>query len=157
MADGIQIKVDASRITLKLERMPDDVRDALAATVFIDAGELAQAAQGRAPVKTGKFARSIKPRIHIGEKSVTGTVSTRDPRAHLFEYGGKTAAHEILPDKAKALLLPGGKFAARVHHPGGKYAALDIVHGALAQMQRQIVEDLQRAVAGAAERASDLS
>ena len=155
MAAEFNVKVNASRATLKLERMPEDVRDALTAAVFIDAGLLAAAAQARAPVVTGKFARSIKPRISVREKSITGTVRTRDPRANLFEWGGKTAAHDILPDKAKALLLPGGKFAAVVHHPGGKYAALNIVHGAFAQMQSQIVDDLEKAVATAAERANE--
>lgn len=152
MADGFEITVNASRIKIKLEKMPAEVRDALTAAVFIDAGMLANLAQGRTPVRTGKLARSIKPRISVREKSVTGRVSTRDERAGLLEWGGKTPAHEILPDKAKALTLPNGKFAARVQHPGGKYRALKMIHGALDEMKAQIVSDLENAVAKAAER-----
>jgi hypothetical protein len=155
MADIVDVQINASRLNLKLEQMPADVRDALTAAVFIDAGLVARDAQDRAPKRTGKFARSIRPRIRVTDNRVTGNVSTRDPRANLFEYGGKTKAHEILPDKAKALMLPGGKFAARVEHPGGKYAALNIVHGAFQEMQRQIQADLEKAVRDAAARAND--
>jgi hypothetical protein len=155
MAVGFTVKIDASRINLKLERMPAEVRDALTAVVFVDAGLVARAAQERAPLKTGKFARSIKPRITVRENSVTGRVSTHDPRANLFEWGGKTGAHDILPNKAKALLIAGNKFASIVHHPGGKYAALNIVHGALEGMAGQIETDLEDAVKNAAERASE--
>jgi hypothetical protein len=47
-----------------------------------------------------------------------------DPKANLFEFGGKTGPHDIEPDNAQALLLQigGGKiFAAKVHHPGGDF------------------------------------
>ena len=155
MAGEFNVKVDASRINLKLDRMPAAVRDALTAVVFIDAGEVARAAQSRAPFKTGKFARSIKPHITVRENSVTGRVSTHDVRANLFEWGGKTGAHDILPNKAKALMLPGGKFAAIVHHPGGKYAALNIIHGAFEAMEGKIESDMENAVKNAAARASE--
>lgn len=154
MPDDFEIKVDASHIKLKLDKLPAEVRDALTAAVFVDAGILANLAAGRAPVKTGKFARSIKPRITVRENSVTGAIRSRDARANLFEWGGKTGAHEILPNKAKALSLPGGKFAARVQHPGGKYPKLNIIHGALEQMQSQIVSDLTNAVTTAVDRAN---
>lgn len=152
---AVDIKVDASRVNLKLEQLPADTRDALTAKVFVDAALLAQAAAHRAPVRTGKFERSIKPRVTVRANSVTGRVFTHDPRANLFEWGGKTGAHEILPDKAKALLIGGQRFAARVHHPGGTYKALQVIHGAFDEMKSQIEADLESAVAGAVAKANE--
>ena len=158
MASGIDIKVDASRINLKLEEMPEDVRRELLFAIIVDGGKVVDLARSRAEellqTKTGKFVSRIRFGLRRSKNSLFGRVFSTDPRANIFEWGGKTGAHDILPDKAKALMLPGGKFAAIVHHPGGKYKRLEIIHGAFASMKGQIETDLGDAVKNAAARAS---
>jgi len=159
MADDIvSVKVNASRVNLRLEEMPDDVRRELFYEIAILGGELVDKARARAEellqVKTGKFVGRIRFGLKRRKNSLTGRVFSSDPRANLFEWGGKTGAHEILPDKAKALLISGGKFAARVHHPGGKYKRLEIIHGAFDEMKPKIVSGLEATVNDAAARAN---
>lgn len=148
------VQVDASRANLRLEEMPEEVRDALIVAVTLAAGELEGAAQSKASgdllqVRTGKFVRSIKAGVRTGKNSVTGRVYSNDVRAHLFEFGGTTPPHEIAPKNAKALLLQmrgGTVFATSVHHPGSRYEARNIIHSAFDEMKSAIVEDLERAV-----------
>ena len=154
------VQVDASKINVRLEEMPPQVRAALTVAVFTAAGELAGLAQSKASgellqVRTGKFARSIKPWIRTKENSVQGGVRSRDPRANLFEWGGTTPPHDIAPKNAKALLLQvrtGKVFAGRVHHPGGKYEPRRIIHSAFDEMKPQIEASLEEAVLNAADR-----
>jgi hypothetical protein len=159
MAEDISVKVDASRINLKLEQMPEDVRRELLFTIIIDGGNLVDLARGRAEellqVKTGKFVGRIRFGLRRSKNSISGRVFSTDPRANLFEWGGKTGAHDILPNKAKALLIGGDRFAARVHHPGGQYKRLEIIHGAFEQMKLAIESDMEAAVERAAARAND--
>jgi len=148
------VQVDASRANLRLEEMPEEVRDALIVAVTLAAGELEGAAQSKASgdllqVRTGRFVRSIKAGIRTGKTSVTGRVYSNDPRARLFEFGGTTPPHDIAPKNTKALLLKmrgGTVFAASVHHPGGKYEARNIIYSAFDEMKPEIVENLERAV-----------
>ena len=164
MPDIVDIHVDSSRLNLKLERLPPEVRDALLATIFIETGILAGKAAERAAdvmqVRTGKFVRRIRPWAKArGENRVYGGVQIRDPRANLFEWGGTTPAHDIAAKNARALVMQmrGGKvFAGRVHHPGGKYKALTILHTPFGEMKPEIQAALERAVDGAVERAMEV-
>ena len=68
--------------------------------------------------------------------------------AAIQEYGGRTAAHDILPDKAKALafLVHGAPvFAKVVHHPGSQIPARSYLRSALADMGDQIVAEFRDA------------
>ena len=40
-------------------------------------------------------------------------------------------------------------FRRRVHHPGGKYPRLEILHTAFHDMEADIAQDLEKAVGGA--------
>jgi hypothetical protein len=149
----VKITMNTSKLDLRLEQMPQEVHDALVLAVTLDAGELQGAAQARAEellqVRSGKFVRSIKAGVRQREGHVTGRVSSKDPRAGLFEWGGHTPPHEIAAKNAQALLLQmqsGTRFAAHVDHPGGEYKALQILQGAFDEMKSDIAADLEAAV-----------
>jgi len=68
--------------------------------------------------------------------------------AAIQEYGGRTAPHDIVPDKAKALaFLAGGApvFAKIVHHPGSQIPARSYLRSALADMGDQILAEFTAA------------
>jgi phage gpG-like protein len=76
------------------------------------------------------------------------------PYAAIQEFGGKTAAHEILPDKARVLAFVGnGKqvFARRVQHPGSQIPARSYLRSALDEQGDEIVQDLTEVVRTLAE------
>ena len=68
--------------------------------------------------------------------------------AAIQEYGGRTAAHDIVPAKAKALafLVHGAPvFAKIVHHPGSQIPARSYLRSALADMGDQILAEFTAA------------
>ena len=68
--------------------------------------------------------------------------------AAIQEYGGRTAPHDIVPDKAKALafLVHGAPvFAKIVHHPGSQIPARSYLRSALADMGDQILAEFTAA------------
>lgn len=72
--------------------------------------------------------------------------------AAIQEYGGRTPAHDIVPDKAKALaFVIGGRtaFARIVHHPGSTIPARPFMAPALAEMKPQILSELKAAALAA--------
>jgi phage gpG-like protein len=65
--------------------------------------------------------------------------------AAIQEYGGKTAAHEILPSKANVLaFIAGGAlhFARRVEHPGSSIPERSYLRSSLAEMTDEIIAAL---------------
>jgi phage gpG-like protein len=65
--------------------------------------------------------------------------------AAIQEYGGKTGAHEILPDKAKALafLVAGAmRFARKVEHPGSVIPERSYLRSSLDEMSDEILAAL---------------
>jgi hypothetical protein len=151
---AFDIRVNASKVNLKLEEMPEEVREAVLQAVLALGGPLADLARSRAEqllqVRTGKFLGHIKFGLRRHSKNnITGRVYSSAKTANLFEWGGTTPAHDIVPKNARALVLNmrGGKvFAGRVHHPGGKYKALQIIHGAFDEMKPAIQASLESAV-----------
>ncbi|HUO54280.1 MAG TPA: hypothetical protein VMU18_06050 [Rhodoblastus sp.] len=76
------------------------------------------------------------------------------PYAAILEFGGKTAPHEILPDKAKALaFVVNGKqaFARRIAHPGSTFYARSFLGSALEEQSGDIAAGLREVVVAAAE------
>lgn len=160
--DIVAVKVNSSKIDLRLAEFPDDVRRELLYEIELVGGELVDEARARAEqllqVRTGKFVSRIRFGVKRNRNRIFGRVFSSDPRANLFEWGGTTGAHEIEPKNAKALLLQirsGNAFAARVHHPGGKYKRLEIIHGAFDQMKGRIETALEGAVTGATQRITE--
>jgi phage gpG-like protein len=71
------------------------------------------------------------------------------PYAAIQEFGGKTAAHEILPDKASVLAFVGnGKqlFARRVQHPGSQIPERSYLRSALDEQGENVLQDLTEIV-----------
>ena len=104
--------------------------------------------------KTGALAASIGADVTIdGDEVVARVFSAGDVKyARIQEYGGRTPAHDIVPDKAKVLaFLAGGQtvFAAIVHHPGSTIPERSYLRSSLADMATTITGELKAAVADA--------
>lgn len=89
-------------------------------------------------LRSGALAASITTEVTADSDSVMVSAgSSGVPYAAIQEYGGRTAAHEILPSKAQALAyLQGGalRFARRVEHPGSKIPERSYLRSSLAEL-----------------------
>lgn len=134
---------------------PQIVQDALAAR----AGSLAAELEARIQQKltgevlqtyTGALAASIFSSIDSNETETAISVSsTGVPYAAIQEFGGKTAAHEIIATNAKALAFRAGGdfvFAKHVNHPGSNIPARSYLGSSLAEMGNEIESGLKQAV-----------
>jgi phage gpG-like protein len=104
--------------------------------------------------RSGALKASIVAEVANDGETITASVgSVGDIKyAAIQEYGGRTAAHDILPDKAQALafIVGGGlRFARHVHHPGSTLPARGYLSSALAEQQAEIVAELTDAAAQA--------
>lgn len=160
MAPKFEVKVKSDRIMLRLETLPNNVRNRLKTVAKDLELELLGRAKSRASgealqVKSGKFVKSIKGSVRSSTRRVSGKVYSKDPRAALFEYGGSTPARDILPSATKAMafmMTSGQVFAAIVHRPVVHYDARRIIGGAFDEMKGDIQAELAGAVRdGAAE------
>jgi phage gpG-like protein len=102
-------------------------------------------------IRTGALKASISSDVSIDGNEVKATVgSFGDVKyAAIQEYGGRTSAHEILPDKAQALaFVIGGvqRFARRVEHPGSTIPASAYLQSSLDEARDEIVADMSGAV-----------
>ncbi len=146
----------------------DGYPEALGAALAAKAAELAAAladrvktdklAGGVLAVRSGALQASIEADVSIEDDGVRATVgANRDVKyAAIQEYGGKTAAHEILPVKAKALaFLASGalRFARKVEHPGSVIPERSYLRSTLDEMSDEIVDALADAAAVSLERA----
>jgi HK97 gp10 family phage protein len=98
---------------------------------------------------SGRLKRSIVERtVDNGDRIVSEIYSDGSaPYANIHEYGGKTAAHDIVATKAEALsFLRDGKrvFYKRVHHPGSRMPERSYMRSALEDMQEEIISELTK-------------
>ena len=141
---------------------------ALAAALAAKAAELAVAladrvradklAGGVLNLRSGALRDSIAADFSASGDGVSVTVgSSGDVKyADIQEYGGKTAAHEILPAKAQALAFVAGgalRFARKVAHPGSVIPERSYLRSTLDAMSGDIVAELADAAANVLERA----
>src|SRR5579885_693350 len=149
MAD-VEVKINSRRVNLMLEKMPPNVRAAVVDTVIKQGGTIADLARSRAEqllqVHTGKFVSRIRFRLRARGNRVTGRVYSTHPAAAILEFGGTTKPHQIVPRKARALLIGNDHFAARVQHPGGHYQGRMIILGAFDQSKEALAAALEAAV-----------
>ena len=105
-------------------------------------------------VRSGALRASIGAEVTVdGETIVARVFSAGDIKyARIQEYGGRTAAHDIVPTKAKALaFLVGGHtvFATLVHHPGSTIPERSYLRSSLADMAGVIADEMRSAAAKA--------
>lgn len=151
-----------AELAARLSAMPDGLRSALTAKV----GSLAQALYsqvvdvnlngGVLNARSGALRDSIRIAIDPQDTQIGAEIFSNGdtPYAAILEYGGKTAAHEILPDKAKALaFVLNGKqmFARRIEHPGSQIAAHSYLRSALDDESDEILSSLRQTVIGVAQ------
>jgi hypothetical protein len=158
---GFAVRVDASRIDVRLGELAPAVKRAVVDVTRLFVDEVRSLAQTFAAgevlhVITGRFVASIKGSVRVGEDKVTGKVHSRDERAGIFEWGGTTRPHEILPVNARALAFMGPSsgqvFATVVHHPGSHIAKHSTIHAAFDGLKDQIREGIVDAGKAAAAR-----
>jgi hypothetical protein len=146
---GVQVYVDYSKVRLRLQNMPEAVRDELLDVVQVLDVELVATASALAPEKSGFLKQHIKGSVSNTEKHITGRARVRAPYAAILEWGGTIPAHDIMPDTAQALafLMDGEQVLAKlVHHPATTIQARYFMHDALAAMSGEIVRGLEEAV-----------
>lgn len=145
-------------VRARFDALPAALSAALAARAAELASELAdrvkhdKLAGGALNAQSGALQASIVANVSAAADGFTASVgSNGDVRyAAIQEYGGRTAAHDILPTKGAALaFMMGGtlRFARSVHHPGSTIPARSYLRSALDEMRG----DLVAALADAAE------
>ncbi len=148
----------------RLEGLPATIGAALAAKAAEAAAALADRVRtdklsgGVLNARSGALRDSIVADVSVEAAGVRATVgSNGDVKyAEIQEYGGKTAAHEILPVKAQALAFVASgalRFARRVQHPGSLIPERSYLRSTLDEMSDEIVATLTDAAAESLERA----
>jgi len=154
----ISISIEGeSELGARLAALPDALRAALAAK----AEALAQAlyaqvvdvnlSGGILKAGTGALRDSIAIDLRQDAAGVEAQVFSNGdvPYAAILEFGGKTAAHEIMSDKAGALaFVVNGKavFARAVQHPGSTFEPRSWLGSALDDAGESIAEALAEVV-----------
>ena len=148
----------------RLDALPAALGAALAAKAAALAAALADRVRsdklsgGVLNVRSGALRNSIVADVSADDDGVSASVgSNGDVKyAAIQEYGGKTAAHEILPVKAQALAFVSNgalRFARRVEHPGSVIPERSYLRSALDEMSGEIVAALAEAAAEGLEQA----
>jgi phage gpG-like protein len=111
-------------------------------------------------VRSGALRDSIQVEVSQQDNSIGAEVFSNGdaPYAAIQELGGKTAAHEILPNKAQIIaFVMNGKqvFARRIHHPGSQIPARSYLRSALEEQSGDIKRELTDVVLGLAENLKD--
>ncbi|MGH6851724.1 MAG: hypothetical protein ACREDJ_00695 [Methylocella sp.] len=140
----IDVEFDAQAVQDALLGQADAVRSALEARIQQKlSGEVLQ-------TRSGALAASIVSSIeNDGSDTSVSISSTGVPYAAIQEFGGKTAAHDIVAVKAKALAFSmGGEqiFAKSVHHPGSTIPARSYLRSSLAEMRDEIESGFKQAI-----------
>jgi phage gpG-like protein len=109
-------------------------------------------------VRSGGLRRSIAQAIVERRGEILGRVGLDGivPYGAIYEFGGRTPAHAVLPRRARVLAFKkDGKtvFAARVAHPGSAIPERSFLRAALAELTPEIHAALAAAVAEGLRRA----
>ena len=140
----IGVEFDTQAVHDALLGQADALRDALEARIQQKlSGEVLQ-------TRSGALAASIISSIeNDGSATSVSISSTGVPYAAIQEFGGKTAAHDIVAVKGKVLAFSAGGsqvFAKSVHHPGSTIPARSYLGSSLAEMRDEIESDFKQAV-----------
>jgi phage gpG-like protein len=143
----------ADALDSRLDAFPAQLLDELAANSAILAAALVDKVRSDKlsgqvlNAVSGALRDSIVADIAVEREKVVASVgSAGDLKyAAIHEYGGKTAAHEILPSKASVLAFAVGGatiFARRVEHPGSVIPERSYLRSTLAEMMDEVVATL---------------
>jgi phage gpG-like protein len=140
----IDVEFDAQAVQDALLGQADALRSALEARIQQKlSGEVLQ-------TRSGALAASIISSIENDGSDLSVSISsTGVPYAAIQEFGGKTAAHDIVAVKAKALAFSAGGgqiFAKSVHHPGSTIPARSYLGSSLANMRDDIESGFKQAI-----------
>ncbi len=140
----IEAVFDAGAVQAALLQRADALRAALEARIQ-------QKLSGESlKTRSGTLAASIQSSIEDDGASVSIVASSIGvPYAAIQEFGGKTAAHDIVAVKAAALVFTGAGcqiFAKSVHHPGSTIPARSYIGASFTDMSGEIAVDLKEAV-----------
>ncbi|MGA7385080.1 MAG: hypothetical protein WBW81_10470 [Methylocella sp.] len=140
----IAVEFDAQAVQDALLGQADALRGALEARIQQKlSGEVLK-------TRSGALAASIVSSIKNDGSDVSVSISSIGvPYAAIQESGGKTAAHDIVAVKAKALAFSmGGEriFAKSVHHPGSTIPARSYLGSSLAEMSDDIEANFKQAI-----------
>lgn len=101
-------------------------------------------------LRSGTLLGSIVSSIeNDGDESSVSISSIGVPYASIQEFGGKTAAHEIISTNAKALAFVASGhqvFAQQVHHPGSLIPARSYLVSSLTEMHHEMKSDFKRSI-----------
>ena len=142
------------RLDARLADLPAAVRAALQAKADLLAAALTahvvnDKLSGQVlAVRSGRLRAAIASDVAIDGDAVRARVFVGPgvKFAAIQEFGGRTAAHDIVPDKARALafVVAGRRVFARiVHHPGSTLPARSYLRSSLADMAGEIAASLK--------------
>jgi phage gpG-like protein len=139
----IVVEFDAQAVQAALLGQADALRGALEARIQQRlSGEVLQ-------TRSGALAASIISSIeNDGANTSVSISSTGVPYAAIQEFGGRTAAHDIVAVKGKVLAFSAGGqvFARSVHHPGSTIPARSYPGSSLAEMRDEIESGFKQAI-----------
>jgi phage gpG-like protein len=163
----LQISLEGQEaLSDRLAGLPDRVRLALAEKVDAQAQSLfeqvvgANLSGGVLNARSGALRDSIQLEMSQQDGSIGADIFANGdaPYAAIQEFGGKTAAHEILSDKAKVLafVMNGAlAFARRIQHPGSQIPSRSYLRSALDEQSDDIRRVLTDVMLGGAEELKD--
>lgn len=143
----------ADALDHKLGSLPADMQALLEAKARLLAEKLAAKVRdeklsgGALQTQSGALKASIVADVSTASGTLSAMVgSNGDVKyAAIQEFGGRTGAHEILPNKSSVLaFLVGGnmRFARSVQHPGSTLPARAYLGSSLDEMRDEIVTEL---------------
>jgi phage gpG-like protein len=149
----LQISLEGqAELAERLGATPDRLRAALVEKVEALAQNLfaqvdVNLSGGVLQTRSGALRDSIEMQLSEQDDSIGAEIFSDGsvPYAAIQEYGGKTAAHQILPDKARVLaFVMNGKqvFARTIHHPGSQIPARSYLGSALDEQRDDIAQEL---------------
>ena len=154
----LQIRLEGQQaLAERLGVLPDRLRAALAEKVDALAQNLfsqvvsVNLSGGVLNARSGALRDSIQVALSQQDNRIDAEIFSNGdaPYAAIQEFGGKTAAHEILPDNARVLaFVANGKqlFARRVQHPGSQIPERSYLRSALDEQGENILPDLREIV-----------
>lgn len=132
---------DLNRTLAQFRSYDEQTQEKLRACVQKSTSNIMLGAKRRVHVKSGNLVKGIAMTYNASKN--TGEVRAKSSHAHLVEFGAR-AVHEV-PDKAKALKVPGGNgFAASANIPAR--AAKPFLRPAFEAEKANLIQSMTEAV-----------